>query len=90
MAYTLIGFVGPILGSPENFGIPKAERKMAGFLHMWRVLGFLHGLKDEFNPFEINDPIKTRLTVFSVFEECLIPKLYDPPEMFQHMSGVIW
>ena len=53
MAHTLIGFVGPILGSPELFGVAKQDRKMDGFIHMWRVFGYLHGIEDEFNPFEV-------------------------------------
>ena len=24
---------------------------LSGFIHYWKVLGYLHGIKDEFNPF---------------------------------------
>ena len=33
--------------------------------------------------------MKTRATIFSVFEECLIPSLHKPPPMFIPMSGAI-
>ena len=32
------------------FGIPEGV-DMAGFIHYWKVLGYLHGIKDCFNPF---------------------------------------
>ena len=32
------------------FGIPEGV-DMAGFIHYWKVLGYLHGIKDDFNPF---------------------------------------
>ena len=47
MALTLIGFVGPIVGQPDLFGIEEKDREMAGFIHMWRVFGYLHGIEDE-------------------------------------------
>ena len=72
MAHTLIGFVGPILGSPELFGVAPEDRQMDGFVHMWRVFGYLHGIEDDFNPFEADDTIKTRATVFKVFEGILL------------------
>ena len=50
LAHTLIGFVGPILLTPQMFGVPKGV-DMTGFIHYWKVLGYLHGIKDEFNPF---------------------------------------
>ena len=50
LAHTLIGFVGPILLTPQMFGIPEGV-DMVGFIHYWKVLGYLHGIKDDFNPF---------------------------------------
>ena len=29
------------------FGIPEGV-DMAGFIHYWKVLGYLHGIKDDF------------------------------------------
>ena len=50
LAHTLTGFVGPILLTPQFFGVPEGV-DMSGFIHYWKVLGYLHGITDEFNPF---------------------------------------
>lgn len=89
LALTLIGFVGPILGQPDLFGVEEKDREMAGFIHMWRVLGYLHGIEDEYNPFEINDPLKTRISLFNALQETLIPNLHKPPKMFLPMTSAI-
>lgn len=87
LAHTLIGFVGPILLTPQMFGIPEGV-DMAGFIHYWKVLGYLHGIKDDFNPFS-NDLVLTRATIAEVSASCMVPKLHSPPPMFDKMSQAI-
>ena len=57
LSYTLIGFAGSILIAPRSFGVTDT-RKLKGYIHYWRVLGYLHGIEDAFNPFA--GPIRVR------------------------------
>ena len=44
LSQTLIGFVMLILISPKFYGVEKRDQEMKGFIHMWRVFGYLHGI----------------------------------------------
>ena len=66
MALTLIGFVGPILGQPDLFGVEEKDREMAGFIHMWRVLGYLHGIEDEVSTYNCSLKIVHNLHTISL------------------------
>ena len=102
LSFTLIGFVGPILLRPTMFGVPESE-DMSGFVHRWRVLGYLHGISDKYNPFhQSNNTLRytqlmkyfldnlkiTRDTIAEISARCLVPNMFKPPDMFDKMSLV--
>merc|ERR1712130_270370 len=87
LAKTLIGFAGIILVAPKRFGI-ASEAKLAGYIHCWRVIGYLHGISDEFNPF--GGGMKTaQNTVSDVLVHSLIPSLETPPNDFEKMVEAV-
>lgn len=49
MAITLFTFMGFHILNPKQFGIVGSREQFEAFNHLWRVLGFLMGTKDEFN-----------------------------------------
>ncbi|XP_023019818.2 uncharacterized protein [Leptinotarsa decemlineata] len=50
MALTQFGFMGFALARAEKVGIyGVTEEEWAGFLHVWRVVGYLMGMEDRFN-----------------------------------------
>ncbi|KAK6625786.1 hypothetical protein RUM43_006085 [Polyplax serrata] len=50
MSITQFGFVGLAVTYPKSFGIHLAsDDDLEAFLHMWRGLGYMLGIKDEYN-----------------------------------------
>lgn len=50
MAVTQFGFMGYVMTSPKSVGIHSfTEEELEGFVHLWRVIGWVIGIKDEFN-----------------------------------------
>ena len=50
MIFQLIGFAGAILIAPASYGCTDTTL-LEGFIHFWRVMGYLHGIEDQYNPF---------------------------------------
>lgn len=50
MALTQFGFIGFILAEPKKLGIqfPEYERDIEGFVHFWRVIGWMLGIEDKY------------------------------------------
>jgi len=65
LSYTLIGFVGPILLRPTMFGVSENE-DMTGFVHRWRVLGYLHGIEDKYNPFHESTLLSMAMILYKI------------------------
>lgn len=49
MALTQFTFMGFVLLNPKQFGIAGSLEQFEAFNHLWRVLGFLLDIKDEYN-----------------------------------------
>lgn len=49
MAITLFTFMGFHILCPKQFGIVGSREQFEAFNHLWRVLGYLMGTRDEFN-----------------------------------------
>lgn len=49
MALTQFTFMGFHILNPKQFGIVGSREQFEAFNHLWRVLGYLMGTKDEFN-----------------------------------------
>jgi ER-bound oxygenase mpaB/B'/Rubber oxygenase, catalytic domain len=50
MSMTSFGFMGFALVRPHLLGIRHSNKKdREGFVHVWAVLGYMLGIKDEFN-----------------------------------------
>uniref|UniRef100_A0A0A9XA16 Amylopullulanase n=1 Tax=Lygus hesperus TaxID=30085 RepID=A0A0A9XA16_LYGHE len=86
MSLTLFGFMGLIVLYPEKLGvIGVTEEELDGFVHLWRVLGYLLGIKDEFNlcqgPFNV---VKSRCQ--QIIDMLFIPNLNNLTEEWEHMS----
>ena len=56
-------------------------------MHFWRVMGYLHGIEDQFNPF--GPTLESgQHTLVQVVENVLLPSLESPPENFHLMVQV--
>jgi len=87
LSHTLIGFAGSILIAPSSFGVPD-DSKLEGYIHYWRVLGYLHGIEDRFNPFGGSMQIAQN-TIADVTGNCLLPALEAPPADFEKMVQAV-
>ena len=82
-----MGFAGSIIIAPRNFGCTN-KSKLRGYIHYWRVLGYLHGLDDSVNPFtgSVED---VNINIANMTFKRLVPALERPPDDFEHMSRAI-
>lgn len=49
MALTQFGFMGFIVLKPHMLGIQLSSKDLEAFVHFWRVIGYIIGIKDEYN-----------------------------------------
>ena len=87
LAYTLLGFAGSILVAPACFGCTDTS-KLPGYFHYWRVLGYLHGIDDKYNPFS-GSMDEAENVIRDVTQNCLLPSLETPPKDFEKMAKAI-
>jgi len=87
LALTIVGFSGSILISPKSYGISD-HSQLEGYIHYWRVLAYLHGIKDEYNPFS-GSLADAQVTIKDAVKDGLLPSLESPPEKFNEMVGYI-
>jgi ER-bound oxygenase mpaB/B'/Rubber oxygenase, catalytic domain len=77
MAITLFTFMGFHILNPKQFGIVGSREQFEAFNHLWRVLGYLMGTKDEFNCCGENlDETLGRLKAMQ--EDVFVPQLQFP------------
>jgi hypothetical protein len=62
---------------------------LESYIYFWRVVGYLHGLDDEFNPFA-GSVLSARRTVYEIAEKVLIPSLENPDSSFIPMAGALF
>lgn len=82
MAITLFTFMGFHILSPKQFGIVGSREQFEAFNHLWRVLGYLMGTKDEFNCCgETLDETLGRLEAMR--EDIFVPQLQFPCDDYE-------
>lgn len=66
MALTQFGFMGFIVLKPHRLGVQVCRDDFEAFVHFWRVMGYMFGIKDEYNLCtESLDTTRQRLAVIS-------------------------
>lgn len=49
MALTQFGFMGFIVLKPHRLGVQVCQKDLEAFVHFWRTMGFMFGIKDQYN-----------------------------------------
>ena len=85
MALVQIAFVN-LIALPDHFGVQHAtSQDFTAFAHLWRVIGYYLGIKDEYNLLRLDTLEATRSLLTDVNNQILIPALLDLDEMSLHM-----
>ncbi|XP_063853974.1 uncharacterized protein LOC135096413 [Scylla paramamosain] len=85
MAFTQYSFMGLILAHPGQLGAAAAtEKEFEGLVHFWRGIGWLLGIKDEFN-FCSGSVGETRELCLEVERRILLPRLSEANWDYEHM-----
>ena len=88
LSITQFSFMGFAVLFRNELGIHCHDDEMEDFCHFWRVIGHLHGIKDEFNVCcSTFEETKEKLQVIQ--NEFLLPQLSNPSEAFQEYSKYI-
>lgn len=86
MSITQFGFVGLMVAYPNKFGATSAsEEELDGFIHVWRVLGYLLGIEDRYN-FCNGSLQEVRQRCTCVIEKVVKPQFLNATEDWEHMS----
>ena len=85
MSLTQYSFMGLILAHPTHLGAGGASpREMEGFIHFWRGVGYLLGIKDEYN-FCSGTLKDVRSLCLEVEQRILLPRLATASYDYEHM-----
>lgn len=86
MAFTQFAFVGLTVTYPKSFGIHHAtDEDLEAFIHLWRGLGFLLGIKDKYNFCNGNlDTVRTRTKDF--IDVVIKPAMRDVTAEWEYMT----
>lgn len=89
MAITQFGFMGFILLRHQRLGMKVETEDLDAIVHMWRVLGHLLGIEDQYNLCtDSYDGTMQRLK--EMFHHVVTPVMYKPPENnFQEMTDAM-
>lgn len=88
MAITQFLFAGVHLYSPDKLGIVGTQEQFEAFNHLWRVFGYMLGIKDEFNL--CGETWKeTRSRIEAMKEAFLVPSLQFPSQDFNSYSKIV-
>ena len=79
------GFFGAVLMYPRDFGIKCTDSELDDYIHVWRVIGYCLGIKDQYNICS-GTLEQTRALVKEIEQECLIPALLSPPKDFDEIA----
>ncbi len=91
MCGTQFAFVGLVILHPDKFGMKRAtEEELAGFVHLWRCLGWIVGIQDVYNFCRLNSLSDTRLLAQYFMNDLILPWLKDSlsPE-YEHMGRAV-
>jgi ER-bound oxygenase mpaB/B'/Rubber oxygenase, catalytic domain len=88
MAITQFGFMGFGVLQPKFLGFQHTHEDLEAFVHFWRVMGYMLGIKDEYNL--CTDSLdSTIVRCRTVQQEFLLEILENPTADFVHMTRVI-
>lgn len=83
MAITQFGFMGFLLLRHKRLGIKCKPEDLEAIVHMWRVLGYMLGIEDQFNL--CTDSYEGTVTrVKEVLNHIVTPVMYKPPDTNFH------
>jgi ER-bound oxygenase mpaB/B'/Rubber oxygenase, catalytic domain len=88
MAITQFGFMGFGVLKPKLLGLQCTDADLDAFVHFWRVMGHMLGIKDEYN-LCTNSLDTTTVRCRTVLQEFLVEILENPTPDFVHMTRVI-
>ncbi|XP_011299636.1 uncharacterized protein [Fopius arisanus] len=90
MGLTMFGFVGLPILFPEAFGIHySSEQDLDDFCHLWRGLGYLLGISDEYN--FCNGGLKeTQQRSRDFLDYWVKPNFREIPPEFEHMMRCVY
>lgn len=88
MAITQFLFAGVHLYSPDKLGIVGTQEQFEAFNHLWRVFGYMLGIKDEFNLCG-ETWADTRSRIEAMKEAFLVPSLQFPSQDFNNYSKIV-
>ncbi|CAG9808283.1 unnamed protein product [Chironomus riparius] len=88
LSITQFSFMGFAVLFRKELGIQCDNNEMEDFCHFWRVIGHLHGIKDEFNVCcSTLEETEEKLQIIQ--KEFLLPQLTNPSEAFKEYSKFI-
>ncbi|XP_050529628.1 uncharacterized protein LOC126899117 [Daktulosphaira vitifoliae] len=88
MVLTQFGFIGLVLLKYKNLAIQISEDDEMALVHFWRTIGYLLGIKDEFNL--CNGSLEeVRSLCAEIMSEVYVPSLENPPPEFNNMVGYL-
>ncbi|KAG8277221.1 hypothetical protein J6590_047091 [Homalodisca vitripennis] len=88
MALTQFGFMGFAVLRPKELGLTGSQEDLEGFLHFWRVIGHLLGIKEQYNLCQ-GDVETTRAACQAMLDRVFNVGLRQPSADFQHMSRAL-
>ncbi|XP_014468580.1 PREDICTED: uncharacterized protein LOC106741283 [Dinoponera quadriceps] len=88
MSLAQFGFIGYIMVSSEKLGIQTTREEMEGLVHVWRVIGSMLGMKEEFNLCS-GTAEEARALCQRILDEVFLPALTKKNEHFDSMGQVM-
>ena len=86
MALTQAGFIGMIILHPRRCGIRCTESELDDFVYVWRWIGYLLGIQDDYNV--CVGGYRQAYTICKAIEmEIILPSLANPPKDYEPMAN---
>lgn len=85
MSLVQCGFMGAVTMYPEGFGIRCSEQELGDYIYFWRCIGFLLGIKDEYNMCS-GSYKQTMVLCKQIEQQVLLPSMDSPPLEFHKMA----
>ncbi|XP_066586536.1 uncharacterized protein [Prorops nasuta] len=88
MALAQFGFIGFILVCSEKLGLTCTKEELEGFVHMWRVIGYMLGMEDKYNLCTGSVEEATELCR-RLLDEVFLPSFATRSKNFDEMGRVL-
>ena len=86
MALVQAAFFASFTAFPDHFGAQHAsDEELCSFVHVWRVIGYYLGLKDEYNLARLKNIEDTRDLLIDLGNEFVIPSFLNLDSISLHM-----